>query len=141
MGLSMAERKAVTKQMARRYERASKSGKSVMLDELCELTGWTRRHARRALLAAAMSSTAPATKAARPRVYGEDVLEPLKKVWAVLGGPAGKRLAPFMAEIVEVLERTGELEVNRTKVGKDAEVIFVEPNNAYRFCRGPVAGC
>jgi hypothetical protein len=32
-------------------------------------------------------------------------------IWATLNGPAGKRLAPFMAEIVEALERLGELQV------------------------------
>ena len=31
----MAERKAVTKQMARRYARAAKKDKGRMLDELC----------------------------------------------------------------------------------------------------------
>ena len=50
MGLSMAQRKAVTKQMAKRYAKATKKDKGSMLDELCELTGWTRRHARRALV-------------------------------------------------------------------------------------------
>jgi hypothetical protein len=44
VGLSMAERKAVTKHMARRYQAASKAEKGKMLDELCALTGWTRRH-------------------------------------------------------------------------------------------------
>jgi len=39
------------------------------------------------------------------------VLGPLRFVWATLGGPAGKRLAPFMAEVVEALERHGELEL------------------------------
>lgn len=48
-GLSMAERQTVTKQMAKRYEKASKARKGTLLDELCALTGWTRRHARRAL--------------------------------------------------------------------------------------------
>src|SRR5207245_8666525 len=47
----------------------------------------------------------------RTRTYGRDVLIGLRRVWAVLDGPSGKRLAPFMAEIVEVLERCGELEV------------------------------
>lgn len=36
---------------------------------------------------------------------------PLCKVWAVLDAPAGKRLAPFLPEIVSVLERAGELEL------------------------------
>ena len=108
MGLSMAERKAVTKQMATRYSRVSKSEKGRILDQLCALTGWTRRHARRALQEAAAAKARPAP-APRPRIYGNEVLEPLAMIWATLGGPAGKRLAPFMEEIVEVLERTGEL--------------------------------
>lgn len=109
MGLSMAERKAVTKQMARRYQKASKGEKATMLDELCALTGWGRRHARRAL-AQAISGGAERPRRPRPRTYGQEVLEPLRFVWATLGGPAGKRLAPFMAEAVEALERHGELE-------------------------------
>lgn len=63
MALSMAERKAVTRQTARRYAKASKH-------------------------------------------------EPLRFVWATLNGPAGKRLAPFMVEIVEALERSGELSLD-----------------------------
>ena len=110
MGLSMAQRKAVTKQMAQRYSKASKAEKGRMLDELCALTEWTRRHARRSLLAAL---DAPATSSSRPRArtYGEEVIEPLKFVWATLNGPSGKRLAPFMADAVEALERFGELDV------------------------------
>jgi len=109
VGLSMAERKAVTRQMARRYAKARKKDKGAMLDELCELTGWTRRHAIRAL-AGAGKGAAERSRVPRPRVYGEEVLEPLRLIWATLNGPAGKRLAPFMAEIVEALERCGELE-------------------------------
>lgn len=111
MGLSMGERKAVTKQMARRYARATKAQKTSMLDELCELTGWSRRHARRALTAALVPPE-PASAPVRTRVYGEETLVPLVKIWATLGGPSGKRLAPFMPEIVEVLERCAELEVS-----------------------------
>src|SRR6266542_6936067 len=64
----MAERKAVTKQMARRYAKASKTEKGLMLDELCALTEWTRRHARRALRQAL--SGAPE---APPQTQGEDL--------------------------------------------------------------------
>jgi hypothetical protein len=111
VGLSMAERKAITKEMARRYARASKPEKGRMLDELCALTGWTRRHARRALTTALAPRRDPPLPP-RPRTYGREVAEPLMVVWATLNGPAGKRLAPFMSEIVEVLERCGELEVS-----------------------------
>ena len=86
----MAERKAVTKQLTRRYQRASKKEKTRMLDELCELTDWTRRHARRALVQAA-SDTPARPRVPRERTYGEDVVEPLRIIWATLNGPAGKR--------------------------------------------------
>ncbi len=48
MGLTLAERRAVTKATAIRYSLASKRGKSRILDELCANTGWHRNHARKA---------------------------------------------------------------------------------------------
>jgi len=106
----MAERKAVTKQMAGRYAKASKKDKGKMLDELCALTGWTRRHARRALAQAIRPSQRP-PRPPRPKIYGPEVVEPLRVIWATLNGPAGKRLAPFMPQIVEALERCGEIRI------------------------------
>lgn len=47
MGLTMSERKVVTKALATHYARADKAGKAVMLTELCAVTGWHRDHARR----------------------------------------------------------------------------------------------
>lgn len=110
VGLTMAERKAVTRQMARRYEAATKAEKGRTLDELCALTGWSRSHARRAL-AEVRGGKHPPPRKQRARIYGPEVLEPLRRIWATLDGPCGKRLAPFMAEIVEALERSGELEL------------------------------
>jgi len=141
VGLSMAERKAVTKQMAARYRRATKGEKGRMLDELCALTGWTRRHARRALAQVA-SGTSTAPRKPRPPIYGPEVFEPLRFVWATLGGPAGKRLAPFMSEAVEALERHGELELApeiRTKLlGISASTIdrMLAPERARLRVRG-----
>jgi hypothetical protein len=123
VGLSMAERRAVTKQMARRYRKASKALKGRMLDELCALTGWTRRHARRTL-SEAISGRVKPPRRPRPRTYGEEVLEPLRFVWATLNGPAGKRLAPFMAEVVAALERHGELEL---EPGVRAKLLRISP--------------
>jgi hypothetical protein len=79
-----------------------------MLDELCALTGWTRRHARRCLVRV-VAAPPGHQRQPRPKTYGQEVLGPLKIVWATLNGPAGKRLAPLMAEAVEALERHGEL--------------------------------
>jgi hypothetical protein len=48
----------------------------------------------------------------RDPVYGPDVLVALRKVWAVLDAPSGKRLAPFLPEIVERLIAHGELDIS-----------------------------
>ncbi|MDO9556312.1 MAG: transposase, partial [Coriobacteriia bacterium] len=45
----MAEKKAITREMRRRYHKASKAGKATMLDELVALTGWCRSYASRVL--------------------------------------------------------------------------------------------
>jgi len=111
VGLSMAERKAVTKEMARRYARAPKREKGGMLDELCELTGWTRRHARRALGEATSPRPPTGARRGRPPVYGQEVVAALRTVWATLDGPAGKRLAPFLPEVIEAMCRHEELQL------------------------------
>ncbi|WP_210435167.1 hypothetical protein [Saccharopolyspora sp. ASAGF58] len=107
----MSQRKAVTKATAIRYRSASKKDNTVILAELCELTGWHRDHARKALRLAPGPKPVARKRKPRPPVYGEDVLVPLRKIWAVLDAPTGKRLAPFLPEIVAVLERAGELDL------------------------------
>ena len=52
MGLTLAERRAVTETTAVRYSLAGKRTKGIILDELCATTGWHRNHARKALMTA-----------------------------------------------------------------------------------------
>jgi len=80
----MSQRKAITKATATRYRSASKGAKVVILDELCATTGWHRDHARKALRQALGPRRVQAPRKARPPTYGEDVMEALPKVWAVM---------------------------------------------------------
>ena len=45
MGLTMAERKSVTRELAQKYRRGSRRKKGIILDQLMQLNGWTRHHA------------------------------------------------------------------------------------------------
>jgi hypothetical protein len=106
----MAERQAITREMARRYAKAFKKQRGLMLDELCALTGYNRSYAARLLRAKARGSP-PRRKRRRGRrpIYDRQLLGPLRKVWATLGGICGKRVAAAMADTVAALERHGEL--------------------------------
>src|SRR4029077_11715894 len=73
MGLTLAERRAVTETTANRYRLASKRGKGRILDELCANTGWHRNHARKALTAA-LKPKIVAPRNPQPLKYGPDVI-------------------------------------------------------------------
>jgi hypothetical protein len=111
MGLTLAERRAITEAAAMRYRQASKRGKTKILDELCANTGWHRSHARKALTAAVQPKVVT-PRSPRPVTYGPEVIVALTVCWTVLGMPAGKRLAPMLRELVAVLRHFGELTID-----------------------------
>src|SRR3954465_9281071 len=111
MGLTLAERRAVTETIAIRYSLADKRTKGVILDELCATTSWRRSHVRKALRTA-LQPKSVSPRSPRPPKYGPDVVAALTVCWTVLGMPAGKRLAPMLNELVAVLRHFGELVID-----------------------------
>jgi hypothetical protein len=86
-----------------RYQRGSKSERGRILDAFCEATGYHRVYAR-ALLRDTGAAAAPAApRHGRPRRYGPAEARLLQACWEVTDGLCGKRLAPFLAELLERL--------------------------------------
>ena len=99
---------------ALRYRKADRGGKTRILDDLVE---WTQGD--RSALARALRRTGPRgrwggrrLRSGRKPTYGPEVLDPLLRVWRILHCPCGKRLAPHIEEMLDVLSRCGELRVN-----------------------------
>ena len=97
-----------TRAVSPRYLAASKRGKGVILDEFCKTTGHHRKSAVRLLC----SPPAPIrTGLGRPREYGSPAVEALRQTWEASDRLCSKRLAPFLGELVTVLERHDELDL------------------------------
>ena len=116
MGLTMSERKAVTKKLALEYRRGGRARKGQILDELCRLTEWHRSHARKALKQTLVLK-AVKPRPPRPPIYRPAVLTALRFLWAVQGTPCGRLLAAALPDLVPRLRRLGELDVNDDTVG------------------------
>ncbi len=113
MGLTMREKRAVSREMALEYKRATKQRKGEILDSLVGLTEYNRSYAARVLRQRSRDvvvgsgqvgdvkftlvedqRSARTKRRKRPRVCGKEVLATLQRVWVICDGICGKRLAP-----------------------------------------------
>ena|SRR2546429_2015825 len=145
-GLSMSCRGEITAKFAWAYVKASKVDKGRVLDQVVEVTGWSRDNARRRLKAAARPPGAGRRVAKRPRrqrnpKYSYDALKVLQRVWAASGGQCGRYLAASMALQLAALERHGELVCGRNRYSPAvrAELLAMSSATIDRYLRGAKA--
>jgi hypothetical protein len=121
-----------------RYRRAGKAEKGRILDVFCAASGYHRTYAR-ALLRAPRPGGVPRPRSGRPPGYGPAELALLRACWEVADRICGKRLAPFLAELLERLEACGALP---DEAGPEARerVARMSPATVDRALRGARAG-
>jgi hypothetical protein len=90
-----------------RYARAGRAEKGRILDEFVAATGYHRKWA----IGLLRHGPPPARsgRGGRPRAYSAVVVGALRTVWEASGELCGKRLAPFLPELVPALEAEGVL--------------------------------
>lgn len=98
--------------LSKRYKLANKHEKGEIIKELCEASGYHRKHAIRLLNKPHKKHRHP-MKTGRPKLYADNIyLEPLKRIWLLTDQICGKRLKmalplwlPFYGEAYGELEQ------------------------------------
>jgi len=129
--MSFRAKRELLLQVSTRYQGASHRQKSIILDEFIAATGYARKYAIRLLTRPAPP---PTTVIARPRArrYGPAVQEALRVTWMAANGICGKRLVPFLPELVSSLERHGHLQLADEV---RAQLLELSPATADRLLR------
>jgi len=109
--LTMRQKKAVTKELKDRYQRASKKEKTMMLNEFIRLTGYNRCYACQILKkkerVLGYLNADRKIKRKKKKIYDQEVLVALKEIWKICDYICSKRLAPFLSEVIPALEKKG----------------------------------
>jgi hypothetical protein len=109
--LNMNQKHALSYVVRKRYQRSTKKEKGRILDEFITNTGYNRSYARR-ILGRVKKQGRKKTHIIRKRYYDADVFYPLRTIWIAADGICGKRLKPFIPDLVEILEKNRELKLN-----------------------------
>jgi len=110
--ISMGARREITLAVAERYRSAGRSEKGRILDELCKVTGWHRKHAVRALIC--RQTNIPGGPLLRQPTYGATIKDALVALWEASDRICGKRLKVMIPTLLPALERHGRLRLART---------------------------
>lgn len=148
MGLSMYVKRAMVEKVAGRYRRARKKEKKEILDEFVKTTDYNRKYAsyllsnwgrkiiirkngQTLIMILGEKKKKPVRK--KSRIYGKEILGPLKKFWAESGYLCGKLLRPHIEETFYSAEKEGEIKVTK----KQKELLFkISPATIDRLLRG-----
>lgn len=112
--MSRQSRRELVKRLQPRYLQSTRAEKSKILDEFVAVSGLHRKAAIRALRHGYEDQR---ERRGRKRIYTGAVIAALASVWRVCGCICGKRLQPFLAEIVPILERHDELRLDAATRG------------------------
>src|SRR5271154_3275654 len=109
--ISMGTRREITAAVVDRYRSAGRMDKGRILDELCAVTGWHRKHAVRAL--ASHVGISPEVRRQRSPTYGATIRDALVALWEASDRICGKRLKVMIPTLLPSLERHGRLKLDQ----------------------------
>ena len=111
--MSLSARQELVATLNARYQAADRKDKQRILDECIASSGYHRKYAISLLNHSdPPQSHSQCSPRSRSRTYTSEVKDALLIVWQAANRLCSKRLVPFMAEFVSVLERHGHLSLS-----------------------------
>lgn len=108
--MSQNSKRELVEAIRPRYLKAARNEKSKIIDELIANTGYHRKHAIRVLRRG--KTRTYKKRCGRGRIYQGEVIDKLIQIWEICGRICSKRLKPFLAEMIEILERHQEMQLS-----------------------------
>jgi hypothetical protein len=107
--MSMQAKKELVHRMRWQYLEANRKGKTEIIDAVIAATGYHRKY----VVSVLRQSPARLKAVRKPlRTYDEEMKAALVMIWKAANYICSKRLAPFLPEFVEILERFGHLNIS-----------------------------
>jgi hypothetical protein len=131
----MAARRHVTNKLRTAYQRASKTDRGRILDEVMATTGMGRSTARRMLTGSRLPDPAEQVdrRALRPKGFSDDSRLLLEHVWALMGMPCGKYLTVMLELWLPLLSAAGDLDAPFATPSTIAELEAMSPATIDRY--------
>jgi integrase-like protein len=123
-------RHALLRHLASRYQQASRTQKTLLLDSFVEWTGYTRKYAIE-LLNHGEPGQQTIQRQRQPQ-YGQEVQQALFLAWKATHYVCAKRLLSFLPSLVALLEGQGHLQL--TEEGR-RQLLAMSLSTAERFLR------
>ena len=133
--MSLHSRRELLAVLKPRYRKASRVSKRQMLDEFTAATGYDRKYAiglLNALPIANGSRKEKRPRKTRPKLYDSTVQNALQRLWDIENRPCGKRLVPFLPDLVNALDRHGEIDWDQSVTEK---LLALSPATADRLLK------
>ena len=111
VGMRIADRYDLARDLARRYERAGKAERGELLDAFCLATGYHRKYAS-AVLLGRQERRPPQPRRPRRRRYGSAFQRALAVLWEASAYVCSERLQPWIPELLPLLESHRQLVVD-----------------------------